>query len=116
MGGISALIKGTLQRFLTPSRENPGRRQSVIWMRAFPEANWVGTLILDFRPLELLNEVSIVYKAPSLWCFVTTGHKGLRHPIKSTRVLGGSMEGELLSVVCGGTLSHFSCVQLLVTL
>lgn len=55
MGGISALIKGTLQRFLTPSRENPGRWQSVIWMRAFPEANWVGTLILDFRPLELLN-------------------------------------------------------------
>lgn len=55
MGGISALIKGTPQRFVTPSRENPGRWQSVIWMRALPKANWVGTLVLDFRPPELLN-------------------------------------------------------------
>lgn len=41
----------------------PGREIS-------PETNSVNTLILDFQPAELWENMYLLFKPPSLWCFI----------------------------------------------
>ena len=77
MHGIRAVMKGTLEGFLAPSRVRT-QADSVTWKRTVTRPRWHPNLGLPAPDRE--KQISVVYRPPSQWYYYS-GLNGLRHAL-----------------------------------